>query len=253
MLRYWLDDVGDGLLYGTFVTTAVTAAVSFLLHVPEGLGRPSLPTEEVVEEVREITVGMLPDPVQLLGDVAAEQPAAEPVAAEPERAPAPELIGARDDAPAPPPERVAKVEEERLADALASEQKKPAAKGKRCDDPPDPGIVKRADASFTIDRAVVKRYTSDWSRLNELGWSERHEGADGKADGMRIGGVRCGSDLHDAGIRAGDVVHTVNGRKVTSIPQAILVYTAVRNDPVIEVVLSTRKGERKTLTYRFTG
>jgi len=126
------------------------------------------------------------------------------------------------------------------------------ARGRKCVEEPGEGIVATAENKWTIERDLVQSYTRNFARLDSLGWSRRHDGADGKADGMLIGGVKCNSDLHRAGIRSGDVVHSVNGRGVTSFVDAFFVYTKVRNDPVVRVEI-TRRGQRKLLVYRLVG
>ena len=135
----------------------------------------------------------------------------------------------------------------------ASGQPRPKRKaGRRCDPEPIPEIRKTAQARWTVERDLVHSYTSNFARLNTLGWSRSHRGDDGKPDGMRIGGVRCNNDLHRAGIRSGDVVHTVNGHRVKNLVQALAVYSRVRKDRVIRVEI-TRRGERRTHTYRIRG
>lgn len=137
-------------------------------------------------------------------------------------------------------------------DDAGSDGKAPSkgkAKARRCPAPDDPGIVSTAPGRWIIRQSVVQRYTRDWSKLGELGWSKTHRREDGRADGLLIGGLSCGSDLHDAGFRSGDVIHTVNGRKVHSVPQAILAYTALHNDHDFTVEI-TRRGKRQTLRYQ---
>jgi hypothetical protein len=126
------------------------------------------------------------------------------------------------------------------------------ARGKKCVEEPGADIVATAENKWTVQRDLLQSYTRNFARLDSLGWSKRHDGADGKADGMLIGGVKCNSDLHRAGIRSGDVVHSVNGRGVTSFVDAFFVYTKVRNDPVVRVEI-TRRGQRKLLVYRLVG
>jgi hypothetical protein len=124
-------------------------------------------------------------------------------------------------------------------------------RGRACEEPADPLIVAEGSGSYNIREAVIQRYTRDWSRLGDLGWSEVHRGADGKADGMRIGGIRCGSDPWDAGFRSGDVIHSVNGRRVHNIPQVIAAYAALSGKRAFEVELS-RGGARRIVRYRLT-
>ncbi|MEZ4241952.1 MAG: hypothetical protein R3F59_38540 [Myxococcota bacterium] len=123
------------------------------------------------------------------------------------------------------------------------------SRGRGCQQAPDPLIRQLGDDRFSIADAVVERYTRDWSRLKDLGWSEVHRGADGKADGMRLGGIRCGSDPYDAGFRSGDVVHSINGRRVSSVPQAIAAYVALKGKRSFDVEL-TRGGVRRTVRFQ---
>jgi hypothetical protein len=133
--------------------------------------------------------------------------------------------------------------------ADATEPAAPRARRHRCTTPSDPAIAASGEGSWTVNRSVVHRYTRDWSRLGELGWSRVHEDPTGRADGFEIGGVRCGSDLWDAGVRNGDVVHSVNGRAVRSVTQAVWAYGALRGEDDLSVRI-TRKGESRVLRYR---
>ncbi|HHO52374.1 MAG TPA: hypothetical protein ENK18_16260 [Deltaproteobacteria bacterium] len=134
----------------------------------------------------------------------------------------------------------------------ATIQAKESRRRRRCEVDPIPEIARSGAASWTVDRSLIRRYTLNFKALNALGWSRRHDGPDGRPDGMLIGGIRCNNDLYRAGIRSGDVVHTVNAHKVRNIAQAVLVYSKVHNDRLIRVEI-TRRGQRRILTYRLTG
>ena len=139
------------------------------------------------------------------------------------------------------------------AAAVTSSSSKGRTKRSRgCDPDPNPAIEKTGSGAWTVQRDLVQSYARSIKKLNSLGWSTPHEGSDGRNDGMLIGGVRCGSDLHLAGLRSGDVVHKVNGRSVKSFPQALIVYTKVKGDDLIEVQL-TRRGKPTSLRYRLEG
>lgn len=108
---------------------------------------------------------------------------------------------------------------------LAARAKRAKSKGKRCVEPVD-GIVRVHGERYTIERPVISQYTGSISQAMGLVSGVRwHKNSRGKTDGFRLFGVRCGSPLAQVGIRSGDVIHTINGRKVKSIPQA---FTAVR-------------------------
>lgn len=182
-----------------------------------------------------------------MAEVAPSAPASAPVEPPPEPNPPAVPVTAAVARPGPPAPKPA----DRLAVPVAPESPV-ARKARRCEsERENPAIRRDARGVFQVDDDLVGYYTSHLGALNRLGWSRQHDGPDGKADGMFIGGVGCGSDLHLAGIRSGDVVHAVNGRRVRSIPEALWVYRAVRNDRVIEVEIS-RRGKRQVLVYTLT-
>jgi hypothetical protein len=138
-----------------------------------------------------------------------------------------------------------------LADAAPTVAPKQRKRRKRDCSPDNPAIDKDTAGTIVIERQLVKYYVGHLGKLLSLGFASQHDGADGKPDGMRIIGVKCDNDLYEAGIRSGDVVHSVNGKAIKNIPQALFVYHAVKRKPVLEVEI-TRKGQRKTLRYKLT-
>ena len=52
------------------------------------------------------------------------------------------------------------------------------------------------------------------------------------------------------GCGGGDVVHAVNGHKVTTIANGVKTYAKVRNDRVLKVELTRKNGKSLTLTYK---
>ena len=123
---------------------------------------------------------------------------------------------------------------------------------RRCKPELGPYIVKGDNGVRTVRRALIREYSQDWGRLNKLGWTKTHTDDAGRPDGMRIGGVRCNNDLHQAGFRSGDVLHKVNGHEVTNLVQALIVYTKVRRDRDLRVEI-TRRGKRRVLRYHIQG
>ena len=76
-----------------------------------------------------------------------------------------------------------------------------------------------------------------------------HKGEDGKRDGARLYLPRC-SILRQAGFRGGDVVHSVNGHKVTTIANGVKTYAKVRKDNTLKVNVTRKNGKHLTLTYK---
>lgn len=56
--------------------------------------------------------------------------------------------------------------------------------------------------------------------------------------------------LRQGGLRNGDVITSVNGRRVTSIPAAVATYLALRNDRVIKVEITGKNGKKRVHTYK---
>jgi len=113
---------------------------------------------------------------------------------------------------------------------------------------PHPNIRKGDDGIMEIDRSLVDYYTSSLKRFMELGYSEPF-----KRDGVKgfyIGGFGCRSPVHKAGLRRGDVVLTVNGRKTRTWIGVYLMYKKLKNKDHFEVVV-LRKGEEAPRTLHF--
>lgn len=111
------------------------------------------------------------------------------------------------------------------------------------------GIERRGDGTFSVDRRLVDAYAkrpSSLARQARVAW---HRGPDGRTDGFRLGGIDCGSELHAAGLRSGDVVHSINGRPLTSVPQALWAYSSLRSADEL-VLRVTRKGKVRSLRYQ---
>lgn len=117
---------------------------------------------------------------------------------------------------------------------------------KPCD--PEPAIAQVDGTTWTVERAFVDWYASHLAELNKVAEVYPSDGDDGKRNGFRLGLPRC-SVLRQGGLRSGDVVHEVNGRKIHDIPQAVAAYFALRDERVLRVKL-TRKGEPLTLKFK---
>jgi hypothetical protein len=114
---------------------------------------------------------------------------------------------------------------------------------------PDPRITTRGEDRYAVDRDLVDRYTADLDAAAKLAWVGWHRNAQGDVDGFKVKRIRCGSVLHQAGFRNGDVVHKVNGKAVTTIPQALFAYRKLRKKRSLRIELK-RKGAQKELRYR---
>jgi hypothetical protein len=115
---------------------------------------------------------------------------------------------------------------------------------------PDERITKKSKNSYTLESEVVDQYTgsvnSAKSLVRGMGWSYDESG---DKDGFQLFGVRCGSPLHQAGLRSKDVIHSINGKQIRSEVQALAAWKLLRNKKKVDVVFS-RKGKTRTMKYR---
>jgi len=110
----------------------------------------------------------------------------------------------------------------------------------------NPGISHSGNR-YHVDRGIVDYYAR-LTHYSQLGHARWHKGDAGKRDGFRLRRIHC--DLHEAGMRNGDVVNSINGRTVTTVREAIRLWFKIRrkNRMVLDI---TRKGRPLTLTYQF--
>lgn len=249
-----LADLGDMLMFSSLGIGIFLAVAGTLAAVPEGAAVVAEADEPFLSAPVRIDASMFSAPEP---ELEAELEAAPETLAEaaPEEEPAP-VRAPRPSRRVERPDRTEAVAVAIAEPLVATESATPKAKKKKpsggrkpCTEAPDPLIRSLGGDSWEVRKGVVQRYTRDWSNLDDLGWSQPHDGPDGRGDGLQIGGIRCGSDVWDAGFRSGDVIHSVNGRSVKSIPQALLVYAAIHGADRFRVEI-TRKGEKRTLTYR---
>ena len=147
-----------------------------------------------------------------------------------------------------PDTAVSKAPPKRHAEGVSVSNKVPQKKGGSCMEHTD-AIVKISSNNWTVKRSFLEALASDRqaaSRLAVLTWNNTTKG---QVDGFKVRRVRCGSPLHQAGFRNGDVVHGVNGHAVTSLAEAAWTYGQVRKDSKLKVNLTRRDGTVAKLRY----
>ena len=121
---------------------------------------------------------------------------------------------------------------------------------RRCIEP-DPRIERKGEGRWSIDRDLVDTYTGDLKAAASLAWVGWHRDGEGEIAGFKVKRIRCGSVLHQAGFRNGDIITAINGRPVTTIPQALSAYRKLRKKRTLDVDLE-RRGASRRLRYRLT-
>ena len=104
-------------------------------------------------------------------------------------------------------------------------------------------------AKWRVERDLVDYYATHLRELDRQAGVGMHKNEAGETDGARMYLPRC-SVLRQAGIKNGDIIHTINGRKVTSVGEAIAAYLVLRHEDNLHVALTRKTGEQLTLHYR---
>jgi len=177
----------------------------------------------------------------------------EPAAAAPRSTPAP----AAADAPAAAentgtaPSRKSSVSENRASRegtgsaTTEGSGKPPRGKKKPCDQLDE--VTQLSDTSWMVERELLDWYATHLRELDRLAGVVTHKDEHGDPDGARLWLPRC-SYLKQGGFRHGDIVRTVNGRTLHTIPQGVKAWIAERKAKKLTVVLTRRDGEERTHT-----
>ena len=114
---------------------------------------------------------------------------------------------------------------------------------------PVDSITKIGTKHWRVDRELIDYYASHLRELDRQASTSTHRDDAGKPDGILIYLPRC-SVIRHGGLRNGDVIHTVNGRKVSNVANAVTTYLAVRKEKNISVLITRKNGRQVTLKYR---
>lgn len=122
----------------------------------------------------------------------------------------------------------------------------PRGRKKPCE--PIEEIVSTGEDRWRVERDVVDYYVGNRKELEKQVNVRTHKDADGKPDGFRVFLSRC-SVLRQAGIHHADIIHTINGRRVATLLDAITTYIALRNEQDLRIELTRKNGD--DLVYRY--
>ena len=196
---------------------------------------------EAVEPVEPVSV----EPVEPFEPVAEETATVEPVAVastDPTRPGVPGLRAVRHIDPRAPRART-------VAQRGGEGSGSSSARGRKCEDAT--GDIRQVeDGSYEVARSLVDLYVNDLELAQSLASVAWHRDLDGRIDGFRIRRIRCGTVLHQAGFRNGDVVHSVNGKKIRTILGAIGAYRKLKHKEQLRIDATTTTGQRKQLRYK---
>ena len=75
-----------------------------------------------------------------------------------------------------------------------------------------------------------------------------HKDSNGEVDGYRLSGIRRRSFFYQLGVKNGDIVHSVNGKPLTSASAGMEAYNTLADARDFSFEL-TRRNERQTFEY----
>lgn len=110
------------------------------------------------------------------------------------------------------------------------------------------GVTATGDNKFTVERSVLDAALANPEKLASQVRVVPHKDASGNVDGYRLSGIRRKSLFYSLGIKNGDVVHTVNGRQLSSMGTAMDAYTDLQNESSFNFEI-TRRNQRQTFEY----
>ena len=73
---------------------------------------------------------------------------------------------------------------------------------------------------------------------------------DGKSDGLSVSRIKANSVFSKLGLKNGDIVQNINGKPINSPDDVLELYEKLKSGSRVSVEV-TRKGELKTMNYRF--
>jgi len=168
------------------------------------------------------------------------EPQPEPIDATPVPEPTPVLAAATEVASTP-------------VDDTPPPKKKRRRRRKKRDCTPDvPEIEATGSDRWTVDRDLIDHYARDLKAAERLAYVAWARDDDDRIIGFQVVRVRCGSPLHEAGFRNGDVITKINGHKVRTVPQALAAYVALRIKRKLRVRGHRKDGTPLDHRYRLT-
>jgi general secretion pathway protein C len=109
------------------------------------------------------------------------------------------------------------------------------------------GVNKVADGKFELDRDAINDQLQDPKALAKQARIIPNY-SDGKRAGIKLVGVTPGGVFGKIGIRSGDIVHSINGEKVTSQNKAFELLDGMRKANNVQIEIE-RGGKRQSIEY----
>jgi len=106
----------------------------------------------------------------------------------------------------------------------------------------------RRSQNITLDRSKIESAVNNITDLMKNVRIQPHF-TDGQPDGFRLTGVRPNSFFSNMGLKSGDVITGVDGKKIESVDDAFKLYQGLQSSSNIQLQLK-RKGLQKNINYK---
>ena len=103
--------------------------------------------------------------------------------------------------------------------------------------------------TITVSRKDIQNSLKDINNLMSQVRIRPHF-KDGKSDGLSVSRIKGGSIFSKLGLRNGDIVQKINGEPINSPDEVLMLYEKLKSGSRVSLEV-TRKGEPKTMNYRF--
>ena len=104
-------------------------------------------------------------------------------------------------------------------------------------------------STITVSRKDIQSSLKDINKLMSQVRIRPHF-KDGQSDGLSVSRIKGGSVFSKLGLRNGDVVQKINGEPINSPDEVLALYEKLKSGSRVSLEV-TRKGEPKTMNYRF--
>jgi type II secretion system protein C len=110
------------------------------------------------------------------------------------------------------------------------------------------GVSSEGENKFTVEQSLLDEALSNPEALATQIRAVPHKGPDGNVDGYRLSGIRKGSVFEQLGVKNGDIIHSVNGKDLTSVSNAMDAYSSLGSEKAFTFEV-TRRNQRQTMQY----
>ena len=104
-------------------------------------------------------------------------------------------------------------------------------------------------STITVSRKDIQNSLKDINKLMSEVRIRPHF-KDGQSDGLSVSRIKGGSIFSKLGLRNGDIVQKINGEPINSPDEVLALYEKLKSGSRVSLEV-TRKGEPKTMNYRF--